>query len=109
MDLEIDFRQSLDDARSAFDWAFSRHGDTRIGVELAAGLTEALLDAGLIHECRTRAEQAIDALEELPPASVDSDTENARTCHSRLGIDLCSWARVKVGTIVDGTAGSCWR
>lgn len=109
LDLEIDFRQSLDDARSAFDWAFSRHGDTRIGVELAAGLTEALLDAGLIHECRTRAEQAIDALEELPPASVDSDTENARTCHSRLGIDLCSGARVKVGTIVDGTAGSCWR
>ncbi|MGF6852407.1 putative ATPase [Paraburkholderia sp. CI3] len=75
LDLEIDFRQSLDDARSAFDWAFSQHGDTRIGVELAAGLTEALLDAGLIHECCTRAEQAIDALEELPPASVDSDTE----------------------------------
>ncbi|MGF6873408.1 ATP-binding protein [Paraburkholderia sp. MM5477-R1] len=56
-------------------WAFSQHGDTRIGVELAAGFTEALLDAGLIHECCTRAEQAIDALEELPHASVDSDTE----------------------------------
>ena len=74
-DREIDFRQSLGDARSAFDWAFSQHGDTRIGIELASGLTEALLDAGLVDECCTRAGQAIDALEELPPAAVDSDTE----------------------------------
>lgn len=67
---EMDFQQSLDDARSAFDWTLSQHGDTRIGVELASGLTEVLLDAGLIRECCTRARQAIDALETLPAGSV---------------------------------------
>ncbi len=65
----------LDDARSAFDWAFSPAGDVRLGVELASNLAGALLDAGMIAECCTRAAQAVDALDKLPAATVDSVSE----------------------------------
>lgn len=67
-----DLQQALDDARVAFDWAFSPDGDLRVGVELASNLVGALLDAGLIEECCTRAEQAVEALQALPAGSVDA-------------------------------------
>ncbi|AOJ04085.1 hypothetical protein WS70_19560 [Burkholderia mayonis] len=47
-------RQTLDDARSAFDWAFSPDGNPRLGIELAASLVGALLDGGTIDECGKR-------------------------------------------------------
>ncbi|CAB3805595.1 hypothetical protein LMG28614_06230 [Paraburkholderia ultramafica] len=70
-----DLQQVLDDARAAFDWAFSPEGDVRVGVELASNLAGTLLDAGLIEECCTRAVQAVDALEALPARSVDAAVE----------------------------------
>jgi predicted ATPase/DNA-binding winged helix-turn-helix (wHTH) protein len=70
-----DLRQTLDDARRAFDWAFSPDGDLRVGVELASNLVGALLDCGMIEECCTRAAQAVDALEALPARSVDVASE----------------------------------
>jgi predicted ATPase/DNA-binding winged helix-turn-helix (wHTH) protein len=70
-----DLRQTLDDARSAFDWVFSRDGDPRLGVELASNPVGAMLDCGMIAECCTRATQAVKALENLPAGSVDAASE----------------------------------
>ncbi len=70
-----DLQQTLDDARSAFDWAFSPHGDPQLGVELASNLVGALLDCGMIEECCTRAAQAVEALDNLPARSVDAASE----------------------------------
>ncbi|USX04803.1 ATP-binding protein [Paraburkholderia fungorum] len=70
-----DFQQTLDDARAAFDWAFSADGDPRVGVELASNLVGALRDAGMIEECCTRAAQAARALDQLPAGSVDAASE----------------------------------
>ncbi|WP_429293519.1 ATP-binding protein [Paraburkholderia sp. CI3] len=70
-----DLQQTLDDARVAFDWAFSPDGDPRVGVELASNLVSALLHSGLIEECCTRAAQAVEALDRLPPGSVDAARE----------------------------------
>ncbi|PRZ54414.1 putative ATPase [Paraburkholderia fungorum] len=72
---ETELNEWLENARSAFDWAFSEQGDVQIGVGLAASLTEVLLETGLIDECCMRAEQAIEALNELRPASVDIGAE----------------------------------
>ncbi|MBB3261673.1 putative ATPase/DNA-binding winged helix-turn-helix (wHTH) protein [Paraburkholderia bannensis] len=68
-------QQILDDARSAFDWAYCAEGDPQAGLELALELTGALLDAGLVDECRTRAAQAITALQKQPPGTVDKTSE----------------------------------
>lgn len=73
-----DLQQTLDDARSAFDWAFCADGDPRAGLELASDLASALLAAGLVEDCRIRAEQALDVLQKLPPAAADA------TCEKRL-------------------------
>jgi predicted ATPase/DNA-binding winged helix-turn-helix (wHTH) protein len=75
VDNSPDLRQTLDDARSAFDWAFSPDGDPLLGVELASNLVGALLDCGMIEECCTRAAQAVYALETLPARSVDAASE----------------------------------
>ncbi|MDI7066722.1 hypothetical protein QMO17_36465, partial [Klebsiella pneumoniae] len=72
---ETELNEWLENARSAFDCAFSEQGDVQIGVGLAASLTEVLLETGLIDECCMRAEQAIEALNELRPASVDTRAE----------------------------------
>jgi predicted ATPase len=74
-DNSSDLRQTLDDARSAFDWAFSPDGDPLLGVELASNLVGALLDCGMIEECCTRAKQAVDALETHPARSIDVASE----------------------------------
>lgn len=70
-----DHQQTLDDARAAFEWAFSPQGDLRVGVELASNLVAALCDAGMIEECCIRAALAVEALKKLPAGSVDSATE----------------------------------
>jgi len=66
---------ALDDARHAYDWAFSAEGDVQLGIELASNLTAALLDGGMIAECCERAERAVEALDALPAASVDARDE----------------------------------
>ncbi|HEX4351793.1 MAG TPA: hypothetical protein VHZ95_02745, partial [Polyangiales bacterium] len=70
-----DLQQTLDDARSAFDWAFSVDGDLRLGVELASNLVGALLESGMIEECCARASRALEAVESLPARSVDAASE----------------------------------
>ncbi|ASW02574.1 ATP-binding protein [Paraburkholderia aromaticivorans] len=70
-----DRQQTLEDARVAFDWAFSADGDPRIGIELASDLVDALLEAGLFDEGRARAAQAIEALDKLPSGAVNAARE----------------------------------
>ncbi|MDE1182341.1 winged helix-turn-helix domain-containing protein [Paraburkholderia sp.] len=70
-----DLQQTLDDARSAFDWAFSDEGDLRLGVELASTLVGALLECCLIEECGRRAARAVAALGDLPAGAVDAVSE----------------------------------
>ncbi|MGG1948563.1 winged helix-turn-helix domain-containing protein [Trinickia sp. NRRL B-1857] len=62
---------SLDEARSAWDWAFSTEGDPALGVALAGSLVGMLLDTSLVHECRERAEYALATLDRLPLDAVD--------------------------------------
>jgi hypothetical protein len=65
----------FEDARVAFDWAFSADGDPRTGIELASNLVDALLDARLFEECCARAAQAVDALARLPSGTVSAASE----------------------------------
>ena len=68
-------KHTLDDARHAYDWAFSPDGDVQLGVELASTLSAALLDGGMIAECCERATPAVDTLDALPAASIDARDE----------------------------------
>jgi predicted ATPase/DNA-binding winged helix-turn-helix (wHTH) protein len=68
-------QHTFDDARSAFDWAFSAEGDQRLGVDLASNLASALLDGGMIAEGCARAELAVGVLDQLAPATVDAACE----------------------------------
>jgi predicted ATPase len=62
--------QSLEDARAACDWAFSSNGDTRLGIELASALADALLARCKIEECGAVATRAVDILDTLAPGFV---------------------------------------
>ncbi|ACC74787.1 winged helix-turn-helix domain-containing protein [Paraburkholderia phymatum] len=65
-------RLALDDARAAFEWAFSPGGNPALGVALAGSLVGTLLQGGLLHECHERSRRALAALDALPPGSVDT-------------------------------------
>lgn len=80
----FDLRQMLDDARGAFDWAFSAEGDRRLGVLLAGVLVGTLLECSLVEECCVRAERAVAALDALPSGTVDAG------CDMRLRVALAS-------------------
>lgn len=64
-------RLSLDDARSAYDWAFSDDGDPALGVALAGALVGTLLSVSHVRECSERARRALAVLDSLPAESVD--------------------------------------
>ncbi|REG50463.1 putative ATPase [Paraburkholderia sp. BL6669N2] len=66
---------SFDDARSAFDWAFSPEGDVCLGVDLASNLADALLDGGMIAEACARAERAVGVLDQLPAGTASAACE----------------------------------
>jgi predicted ATPase/DNA-binding winged helix-turn-helix (wHTH) protein len=66
---------TLDDARIAFEWAFSENGNRALGVALAGSFVGRLLEASLLHECVERAGRALVALESLPPGSVNAVCE----------------------------------
>ncbi|GLU30998.1 winged helix-turn-helix domain-containing protein [Trinickia caryophylli] len=66
---------SLDEARSAWDWAFSAEGDPALGVALAGSLVGTLLDTSHAHECRERAEHALATLDSLPIGTIDAVCE----------------------------------
>ncbi|HXZ08016.1 MAG TPA: transcriptional regulator, partial [Paraburkholderia sp.] len=72
---QSELKQALDDARGAFDWAFSAEGNPRLGIALAGTLVGPLLESALLDECRTRASRAVAAIDELPPGSVDARCE----------------------------------
>ncbi|BCG03429.1 transcriptional regulator (plasmid) [Paraburkholderia sp. PGU19] len=65
-------RLALDDARAAFEWAFSPGGNPALGVALAGSLVGTLLQGPLLHECYERSGRALAALDALPPGSVDT-------------------------------------
>ena len=72
---QSDLSQALDDARGAFDWAFSAEGSPQLGITLAGSLVGPLLECSLLDECRTRASRAMAAIEALPAGSVDANCE----------------------------------
>ena len=98
---DLNARLSLDDARTAYDWAFSENGDPAQGVALAGALVGTLLDASLVHECCERARRALDVLDTLPAGSVDV------VCEMRLCAAYAS-TLVYVGENVE-TAISFWQ
>ncbi|MBN3751945.1 AAA family ATPase [Paraburkholderia sp. Tr-20389] len=65
-------RLALDDARAAFEWAFSPGGNAALGVALAGSLVGTLMQGALLHECHERSGRALAALDALPPGSVDT-------------------------------------
>lgn len=69
-------RRELDNLREALDWAFSAHGDTALGMALAAVAVPCLFELSLVDECRERARAALDAMRDpdAPPVSVDTRT-----------------------------------
>jgi tetratricopeptide (TPR) repeat protein len=70
-----EIQSSLEDARNAYEWAFSTEGDALLGIELASNLACALFDCGLLEECCACASHAVDAIDNMPPKSVDVISE----------------------------------
>ncbi|MDR6381044.1 ATP-binding protein [Paraburkholderia caribensis] len=68
----VEPRLALDDARAAFEWAFSPGGNPALGVALAGSLVGTLLQGPLLHECYERSGRALAALDALPPGTVDT-------------------------------------
>ena len=58
-----DYAREITNLRAALDWAFSSGGDGSIGVALAAAAVPVWLRLSLLNECRSRARQALGALE----------------------------------------------
>ena len=56
-----DYVREIDNLRAALDWAFS-HGNASIGAALTAAAVPLWIQLSLLEECRSRAQQAIDAL-----------------------------------------------
>ena len=54
----------IDNLRAALDWAFSPGGDAALGVALTTAAAPLWMHLSLVDECRSRAEQALAALEE---------------------------------------------
>src|SRR5262249_38895925 len=46
------YRPHIGNIRAALDWAFSEHGDSAIGVQLAASAAPLLIKLSLLEECR---------------------------------------------------------
>ncbi|WP_036019143.1 ATP-binding protein [Paraburkholderia mimosarum] len=97
-------RLSLDDARNAYEWAFSADGDPALGVALAGALVGTLLGASHVRECCERARRALAVLDSLPAGSVDAVCE-MKLCAAyastlmhagdNVGTALSLWERVQ--------------
>ncbi len=94
-------RLALDDARAAFEWAFSPGGNPALGVALAGSLAGTLLQASLLHECYERSGRALAALDALPRGSVDT------LCEMRLCSAYASTLLHTGGAVRD--AGPLWK
>ncbi|MFT7773369.1 ATP-binding protein [Roseateles sp.] len=55
-----------DDLRSALDWAFGPDGDDEIGVKLVVAVAPLAFELVVLHDLRSRVQQAISVLEQLP-------------------------------------------
>jgi predicted ATPase/DNA-binding winged helix-turn-helix (wHTH) protein len=55
--------REIDNIRAALDWAFSGHGDMKIGVVLTAACGPLWLHLSLMAECRERTERALQCFE----------------------------------------------
>jgi predicted ATPase/DNA-binding winged helix-turn-helix (wHTH) protein len=69
----------VDNLRAAMNWAFSVEGDTRIGVELAAGSASTWMGMALLTECREWMRKAMSRL-----ADVNSGTREEMVIQSAL-------------------------
>jgi predicted ATPase/DNA-binding winged helix-turn-helix (wHTH) protein len=58
-----DYAREVDNVRAALDWAFSLGGDGSLGVALTAAAGPLWTRLSLLDECRSRAKQALGALE----------------------------------------------
>jgi predicted ATPase/DNA-binding winged helix-turn-helix (wHTH) protein len=58
-ELLSDNSSQIDNVRAALDWAFSPECDAMLGVALTTEAIPTLIHSSLLHECRSRAEQAI--------------------------------------------------
>ena len=58
-----DYAWEIDNLRAALDWAFSPRGDESIGSALTAAAVPLWIRLSLLEECRSRAKQALGALE----------------------------------------------
>lgn len=91
-------RLTLDDARAAFDWAFSVGGNPALGIALAGALVDTLLDASLLHECGERAGRALGVLDTLPEGTGDV------VCEMRLRSAYASTLLYTSGALPDAEA-----
>lgn len=91
-------RLTLEDARAAYDWAFSVGGNQALGIALAGTLADTLLDLSLLHECGERAGRALEALERLPHGAVDV------VCEMRLRSAYASTLLYTSGAVGDAEA-----
>jgi predicted ATPase/DNA-binding winged helix-turn-helix (wHTH) protein len=57
-----DYSWSIDNLRTALDWAFSPRGDASLGVALTVAAVPLWMQLSLLEECRGRAEQALAVL-----------------------------------------------
>ena len=64
-DWQADYAPEIDNLRAALNWAFSPDGDGTIGVALTAAAVSLWRRLSLLEECRSRAKQALDALDAL--------------------------------------------
>lgn len=55
---------NLDNARAAFEWSFSSHGNPEIGIKLAAAAAPVFLAMSLLSECHRWSERALLALDD---------------------------------------------
>lgn len=97
----VEPRLALDDARAAFEWAFSPGGNLALGVALAGSLVGTLLQGPLLHECYERAGRALAALDTLPVGSVDA------LCEMRLCAAYASTLLHTGGAVNE--AGPLWK
>lgn len=67
MEWQQRFGWLLDDVRAALNWAFSAHGDSKLGISLTLSALPLWFQQSLIAECGERLEQALAALDMTGP------------------------------------------
>jgi predicted ATPase/DNA-binding winged helix-turn-helix (wHTH) protein len=94
-----EYGPKIDNLRAALDWAFSRDGDTQIGIALTLAAVPLWIRLSLVEECCRRVEQALDA----HWACDESDARREMKLHAALGATLM-YAR----NVTDPEVGEAW-